>query len=87
MKFNRTQQEKLRRHLLSASAAGDFRYYMAAEQVFLGIETLSIELRTGGPRDGDLDNQLDALFQALYDETGYLPEKFSRAAGRMLEAL
>jgi hypothetical protein len=78
-----TQRVALRRQLLQDCISGKFSYYTAAEQAFLGIETLSIEL-------GDaqtLGAQLDALFTSLENETDFVPAGFSMAAKRMLEAL
>jgi hypothetical protein len=76
-------QRALRRQLLDAAADGAFSYYTAAEQAFLGVETLSLEL-------GDAENLqalLDALFESLGNETDYLPAQFAAQARRLREGL
>jgi hypothetical protein len=82
-RFAPAELAALRRQLLADSAAGRFRYYTAAEQAFLAIETLSLELE-------DIERHkaaLDALFEALGDETGYVPDQFAVRARQLLERL
>ena len=81
--FPAAQLGSLRRQLLADSAAGRFRYYTAAEQAFLAIETLSLEIGDNDVREG----ALDALFDALGSETDYAPERFAVRARQFLEGL
>ncbi|MFT7288443.1 MAG: hypothetical protein ACI87W_002564 [Halieaceae bacterium] len=82
-RYDRDSKLALRHSLLKQGAQSAFRYYSAAEQVFLGVETLSIEL---GDNE-QLQTQLDALFRTLEDESLYQPDAFSSRAGEMLGAL
>jgi hypothetical protein len=81
--YSETDLRRLRSTLLEDGAGGHFRDYTAAEQAFLGIETLTIEL-------GDeerLKSRLDALFDALGDESHYAPGQFAVRSRQFLEAL
>ena len=74
---------RLRMQLLALAEGGRFRHFTAAEQLFLAVETLTIEL-------GDekrLKSLLDALFESVGDENRFIPEQFAVDAGRLGDAL
>jgi hypothetical protein len=74
---------RLRTQLLVLAKGGRFRHFTAAEQLFLAVETLTIEL-------GDeerLKSLLDALFESVGDENQFIPEQFAVGAGRLGDAL
>jgi hypothetical protein len=67
---------KLRRALLNYAAADKAGDYAAAEQIVLGVESLSYSL---GDRDGK-KAALDALYGAVKNDTGFSPQQFAAAA-------
>ena len=75
--FSPAEIRGIRKKLASYGANGELLDYAAAEQAFLGIENLSLNI-------GDADDQqkvLDDLFSAVESDQKYSPQKF-RAASR-----
>ena len=74
---------QLRQGLLTSASEGRFRHFTSAEQVFLAVETLCIEL-------GDverLDQQLDGWFKTVEEDDPFVPRQFAVMARKVLEAL
>jgi len=81
--YDRPKISQLRRGLLQAAADGRFRHFTAAEQVFMAVETLSLEL-------GDaerLKTPLDQWFATVEEDDPFVPQQFSVRARKMLDAL
>lgn len=70
---------RLRSALLSRAAAGEYRDFAAAEQAYLAVETLCIELGEGE----SLKPQLDQLFASLEDEHRFRAARFASAAAKL----
>jgi len=74
--FTKTQVADVRRSLVRYAAEGRMGDFAAAEQTFLGVESLSLYL-------GDADRlraALDVLFKSVEDAAGFAPSKFAAAA-------
>ncbi len=68
--------QQIRRRLLERSAQGEYRDFTSAEQAFLAVETLSLEL-------GDQERialSLDAWFESLSNEHDFDPGRFAAVA-------
>lgn len=80
-----TAQEKsnIRTGLLHDAANGFFKDYSGAEQVFLAVETLSIDLKD----DNRIQKQLDDWFDSVKDEDNFIPAQFSGLAGQLKDQL
>lgn len=74
--FSRDDIAKIRKTLVSYAAADKASDYAAAEQIVLGVESLSYSL---GDRD-KLKGALDKLYQAVRSETDFNPGQFMTAA-------
>ncbi len=82
-KYSINDKKALRKTLLSDASKGKFRDYSSAEQVFMGIETLSIDLKD----DKRYQKQLDKLFEAIHYEDKYYPNQFQIIADLFLKQL
>ena len=74
--FSKAQVADVRRSLVRYGAEGRMGDFAAAEQTFLGVESLSLYL-------GDADRlrgALDALFKSVEDDARFAPAKFAAAA-------
>lgn len=74
---------RLRSGLLERAAAGRFRHFTAAEQVFLAVETLTIVLEDAG----QLESLLDAWFKSVEDENSFVPQQFAVRAKQVMGGL
>lgn len=74
--------ENRERHLLEtvleSGAAGNFLNYTSAEQAFMAVQLLVIELD-----DPDLEAELDALANTLDDDERYQPTRFAQLLAAM----
>ena len=59
--------------ILSLAAAGNFIDYVSAEQAFMAVQMLAIELN-----ESALEAALEELAQTLEDDEAYRPEQFAR---------
>jgi hypothetical protein len=82
-RFAPEQLASLRRALLQRAAAGEFRDFAAAEQAFLAVETLSLELED----EGALRPRLNRWFASVRDEHRFDHRRFAAEAGRVAEGL
>jgi hypothetical protein len=80
---SREQVIAIRRAIARAGARGTLADFAAAEQAFLGIESLSIYL---GDADR-LQQALDAVFNAVENDRSYDPARFASAMERLSRAL
>jgi hypothetical protein len=81
--YGRDTIAAVRKAIVSAAAQGDLADYGAAEQVFLAVDSLSLQL-------GDADRlrgRVDALYQAVETDQSYRPAQFAKAAASLLEGL
>jgi hypothetical protein len=74
--FARTDTAKIRKTLVDYAAADRASDFMAAEQIVLGVESLSYAL---GDRD-KLKASLDALYRTVKSDTDFDPGKFAETA-------
>ncbi|GAB3273497.1 multiheme c-type cytochrome [Parahaliea aestuarii] len=81
--YGAEDMRRLRAGLLQRAAAGRFRHFTAAEQVFLAVETLAISL---GDAD-QLESLLDAWFKSVEDENTFVPQQFAVRANQVLGGL
>jgi hypothetical protein len=82
-KYDADKMRRLRGGLLQGAVQRRFRHFTAAEQVFLAVETLCIEL-------GDakkLELPMDAWFATVARDDSFVPEQFAVRARKVLEAL
>ena len=82
-KYSSETQRLLRRDLLQAAKAGNYRHFTSAEQVFMAVETLSIAL----DEEEMYRSQLDALFTSVENENSFVPKQFAVLSGKMLGQL
>lgn len=74
--YSRTEVVNVRKVLINYGAADKAGDYAAAEQIVLGVESLSYSL-------GDRDSKkaaLDALYSAVKSDTNFSPQQFATAA-------
>lgn len=74
--YSRTEVMNVRKVLINYGAADRAGDYAAAEQIVLGVESLSYSL-------GDRDSKkaaLDALYSAVKNDTNFSPQQFAAAA-------
>ncbi|WP_116367712.1 multiheme c-type cytochrome [Parahaliea mediterranea] len=81
--YGADDMRRLRAGLLQRAAAGRFRHFTAAEQVFLAVETLAISI---GDAD-QLESLLDAWFKSVEDENTFVPQQFAVRANQVLGGL
>jgi Cytochrome c554 and c-prime len=77
--FTSAEVNEVRRSLIRYAADGRMGDFAAAEQTFLGIESLSLYL-------GDADRHrsaLDALFKSVADDAAFEPGEFAKIANRV----
>ena len=74
--YSPTETAKIRKSLVDLGAADRASDFAAAEQVVLGVESLSYAL---GDRD-KLKSALDALYRAVKSDSDFEPGKFAEAA-------
>lgn len=65
--------DALLREILASAATGNFLDYASAEQAFMAVQMLAIELN-----DTALETALDALAKSLEDDERYQPQQFAR---------
>jgi len=80
---SRDQVVAIRAAIARAGAGGLLTDYAAAEQAFLGIESLSLYLGDAGR----LQDELDALFGAVQSDSDYDPDQLRAAMERLSRAL
>lgn len=80
---SRDQVVAIRRAIVKAGASGNLADYAAAEQAFLGVESLSLYLGDAGR----LQSALDGVYGAVADDGDYDPGAFARAMTRLNQAL
>jgi hypothetical protein len=80
---SRDQVMAIRAAIARAGANGLLADYAAAEQAFLGIESLSLYLGDAGR----LQQQLDALFEAVQSDSDYDPDRLQAAMEGLSRAL
>jgi Cytochrome c554 and c-prime len=81
--FARAQVVDVRRSLVRAAAEGRMGDFAAAEQTFLGVESLSINLGDAGR----LRSALDAWFKTVEDAAKFNPDRFAASAKALQAAL
>lgn len=81
--LDRAELGRLRQNLLGRAERGLFRDFAAAEQAFLAVETVSIEL---GDRDA-LRSRLDRWFKSVEDENHFNAARFAELAGKLSSQL
>lgn len=81
--FADTDLRQLRGLLLSRAALGRFRDFVAAEQAFLAVETLSLELGD----EPKLRKRLNHWFNTVEDENHFDQHQFAQLAGQFAAAL
>jgi hypothetical protein len=69
----RDRERQILAEILESAAAGNFLDYVSAEQAFMAVQMLAIELK-----DANLEAELDQLARTLADEERYQPEQFAR---------
>jgi len=69
----RNRERQILAEILESAAAGNFLDYVSAEQAFMAVQMLAIELK-----DAELEAELDQLARTLADEERYQPEQFAR---------
>jgi hypothetical protein len=69
----RNRERQILAEILELAAAGNFLDYVSAEQAFMAVQMLAIELK-----DANLEAELDQLARTLADEERYQPEQFAR---------
>lgn len=74
--FSKAEVASVRKALINYAAADKAGDYATAEQVVLGVESLSYSL---GDRDGK-KAALDALYNAVRSDTNFSPQQFAAAA-------
>ena len=69
----RNRGDAVLREILASAAEGNFLDYVGAEQAFMAIQMLAIELN-----DTELEAALDDLAKSLEDDESYQPRQFAR---------
>ena len=67
------QQRQLLEEVLNTGAEGNYLDYISAEQAFMAVQMLVIELD-----DPELEAELDALANSLDNDERYRPSQFTR---------
>ena len=75
--------KRLRAGIIKAAANQRFRHFTAAEQAYMAVENLCIELND----DKRLQANLDEWFEIVEKENEFNPQKFAASANRFLGAL
>lgn len=81
--FSKAQVADVRRNLVRYAATGRMGDFAAAEQTFLGVESLSLYLGD----ENRLRKSLDELFKTVENATKYEPDRFSASAKSLLAVL
>ncbi len=81
--FSKSQVADVRRSLVRYAATGRMGDFAAAEQTFLGVESLSLYLGD----ENRLRKSLDALFKTVENASAYQPGRFSASAKSLLGTL
>lgn len=81
--YTAQDKSKIRMGLLDDAVSGLFKDYSSAEQAFIAVETLSIDLKD----DGKIQTQLDSWFDSVKDEDGFIPAQFSTLAHQLRDRL
>jgi len=69
----RNRGDTVLREILASAAEGNFLDYVSAEQAFMAVQMLAIELH-----DAELEAALDDLAASLQDDETFQPDQFSR---------
>jgi hypothetical protein len=77
----RGKERQILSEILSAGAQGNYLDYVSAEQAFMAVQMLIIELD-----DADLEAELDALAESLQDDERYRPAQFARLLGSLRDS-
>jgi hypothetical protein len=77
--YTRTEVIAIRKALVASAAAGNASDYATAEQVVLGVESLSYSLRD---RDGH-KAALDVLYKSVESDSAFNPTRFAAEAKRV----
>ena len=80
--FNLNQVRAIRRAMVGAAAKGRFFNYIAAEQMVMGVQSLSFHV-------GDADKlaaPIDQLFDSLQTNANYSPQRFRSVSVSVLDA-
>lgn len=81
--YSDADMRALRRGLLTQAAAGKFRHFTSAEQVFLAVETLCLSLSESDRYAA----QMDAWFKTVDTENTFVPKQYAVLARKMMDAL
>jgi len=76
----RNRERQILAEILKSAAAGNFVDYVSAEQAFMAVQMLVIELN-----DAELETELDQLAGALEDEERYQPAQFAKLLARLAD--
>jgi hypothetical protein len=80
--LNDREQQAITSALLKQGASGEIRDYADAEQLFLGLQVLSVD--QSSPTNGA--KRYDEIFTVLSDEKNYTPRRFKAAVQKSLQA-
>ena len=81
--YNAADMKRLREGIIKAAANQRYRHFTAAEQAYMAVENLCIELND----DKRLQANLDEWFEIVEKENEFNPQKFAASANRFLGAL
>lgn len=76
----RNRERRILEEVLSTGAEGNYLDYVSAEQAFMAVQMLVIELE-----DPDLEAELDALADSLNNDERYRPSEFRRLLSSLRE--
>jgi len=76
----RNREREILEQVLSTGAEGNYLDYVSAEQAFMAVQMLVIELD-----DPDLEAELDALANSLNNDERYRPSEFRQILSRLRE--
>jgi len=77
----RNKERSILEAVLETGAEGNYLDYISAEQAFMAVQMLVIELD-----DPDLEVELDTLADTLNDDERYRPSEFRRLLGRLRQS-
>lgn len=76
----RGRESQILEAVLETGAEGNYLDYVSAEQAFMAVQMLVIEID-----DPDLEAELDALANSLNDDERYRPAQFARLLSNLRE--
>jgi hypothetical protein len=80
--WDRAELTQLMLHLIRASSQGQYLYYAQAEQVFLAVETLAINLGVSEEMESDMNR----WYGTMLDQDRFSKSQFAAAATQILSA-